>query len=57
MIKIYFWADGTWCHGEHLEEHCSYMSDDYGILKVPEEFTYEDVQHQVDIINNTSYRR
>jgi hypothetical protein len=48
MIKIYYWADGTWCYEEHLHEY-DWMSDDYAIIEVSEWMPEE----QIDIFIHT----
>jgi hypothetical protein len=42
MIKIHYWADGTWCYEEHLYEY-DWMSDDYHTLEVPDTWSDGDV--------------
>ena len=31
---IYLWPDGTWCREEDLEEHLSFLSDDFEVRQV-----------------------
>lgn len=47
MIKIFAWADGTWCYAEDIEEY-GWMSDDYIELWITAEATYEDIDSAVE---------
>ena len=39
--RICVWPDGTWCNINNVEEY-AHMSDDYAIVRVPEEFIRDD---------------
>jgi hypothetical protein len=47
MEKIYYWPCGTWCRENHIEEY-NWMSDDFGIMNVPD--TWSD--HEVNLFIN-----
>lgn len=40
---IYAWPDKEWCHDWELVDY-SHKSDDYQILKIPENFEEEDIE-------------
>lgn len=42
MMKIHYWADGTWCYEEYLHEY-NWMSDDFTTIEVPVTWMAEDV--------------
>jgi hypothetical protein len=44
MIKVYFWADGTWCKQEDLEHYLTFCSDDYAELNVPLELDDDSIE-------------
>ncbi len=36
-MRVFVWADGTWCEEEDLEGFLSFMSDDYKVLEIPDD--------------------
>lgn len=44
MIKVYYWADGTWCYAdEYSEQEYSWKSDDFGTAYFHENYTDEEI--------------
>ena len=42
-MKIYYWADGTWCESSEVAS-MSHKSDDYGVLEFDDADSWEDWQ-------------
>ena len=52
-MKIYYWADNTWIDEERsLEEMLEFMSDDFGILELPDNSSNEAIDAEVQHANN-----
>lgn len=47
MRKIYYWADGTWCDADQIDQY-GWKSDDFGVAEVPWEESDEMVGRMVD---------
>lgn len=44
MNTIYLWCDGTWRYSEEYSDvYDSWKSDDYSIVDIPEEMTYDEI--------------
>ena len=46
---IFYWADGTWVDAdEYNEAEYSYKSDDFGIIRIPDEMADSEIDILVD---------
>lgn len=44
MNTIYLWCDGTWRYSEEYSEiYDDWKGDDYSIVDMPEEMTYDEI--------------
>lgn len=48
---IYFWSSGDWCFHEDLEVFSSDKSDDYTVIRLPLEYSENEIQSFVDNYN------
>lgn len=51
-FPVYYWADGTWCTSNELEEMLTWKSDDYGKLDVIVGSGEHDVDKMIDALVN-----
>lgn len=46
---VHVWPDGTWCYHEDLQDHLSFMSDDYSTFPLYREYCHSDLSFLIDL--------